>query len=104
MFYNNFSDVEDIISNYGIKDTELLGATIIYADYTYEEYTGSSYVLFWKDGKYYEVYGSHCSCYGLEDQWDPEEITISELMKLADRGVHDLQIFLDLKAFLKSQR
>ena len=25
-----------------------------------------------EDEKFYEVTGSHCSCYGLEGQWDPE--------------------------------
>ncbi len=25
-----------------------------------------------KNGKFYEVHGSHCSCYGFEGQWEPE--------------------------------
>ena len=48
---------------------------ILFAWYWDEDYSGSAYVLFRKDGKLWEVYGSHCSCYGLEDQWDPEETT-----------------------------
>jgi hypothetical protein len=32
-------------------------------------------VIFEKDGKLWEVNGSHCSCYGLEGQWQPEETT-----------------------------
>lgn len=46
---------------------------IIIASYTYEDYSGSAFVIYEKDGKLYEVHGSHCSCYGLEDQWSPEE-------------------------------
>lgn len=46
---------------------------IIYAHYEAEGYEGSSFVLFERDGKVYEVNGSHCSCYGLEGQWTPEE-------------------------------
>ena len=47
---------------------------ILYADYTYEDYTGDAYVLgFDKQwNKFFEVHGSHCSCYGLEGQWEPE--------------------------------
>jgi hypothetical protein len=40
-----------------------------------EPYSGSAFVLFERDGKLYEVHGSHCSCYGLEGQWEPEETT-----------------------------
>lgn len=41
----------------------------------------SAYFLLWdhKTGKYYEVFGSHCSCYGFEDQWEPEETTLEYL-------------------------
>lgn len=48
--------------------------TLLYADYTYEDYSGDAYVLGYnKDKKqFFEVHGSHCSCYGLEGQWDEE--------------------------------
>lgn len=47
---------------------------ILYADYTYEDYSGDAYVLGYDFDKqqWFEVHGSHCSCYGLEDQWDEE--------------------------------
>lgn len=47
---------------------------ILYADYTYEYYYGDAYVLGFdkEQNKFFEVHGSHCSCYGLEDQWEPE--------------------------------
>lgn len=47
---------------------------LLYADYTYEDYSGDAYVLGYnKDSKlFFEVHGSHCSCYGLEGQWDEE--------------------------------
>lgn len=31
------------------------------------------------DGKLYEVRGSHCSCYGFEGQFEPEEATLEYL-------------------------
>lgn len=46
---------------------------IIFASYGGRDYEGHALVLFEHDGKLYEVHGSHCSCFGLEDQWKPEE-------------------------------
>ena len=48
-------------------------AQILYASYESGGYEGWSVVLFKRGGKLYEVTGSHCSCYGLEGQWKPEE-------------------------------
>lgn len=47
---------------------------LLYADYTYEDYSGDAYVLGYDKEKkqFFEVHGSHCSCYGLEGQWDEE--------------------------------
>lgn len=50
-----------------------LDRQFLVARYDQECYEGSAFVLFRKDGKLYEVHGSHCSCYGLEGQWAPEE-------------------------------
>lgn len=36
-------------------------------------------MLFEKDGKLYEVNGGHCSCYGLEGQWNPDDVMLEEL-------------------------
>lgn len=52
---------------------------ILFAYYTYEDYTGEAFVLFAKGGKLYEVNASHCSCMGLEDQWTPEATDIRSL-------------------------
>jgi hypothetical protein len=46
---------------------------ILYAEYETADYKGNAFVLFKQNGKLYEVSGSHCSCYGLEGQWKPEE-------------------------------
>jgi hypothetical protein len=45
---------------------------IVYAYYSYEDYSGTAFVLFERDGVLYEVNRSHCSCMGLEEQWSPE--------------------------------
>ena len=53
--------------------------TILFATYEAEGYEGHAYVFLIRHNKAYEVYGSHCSCFGLENQWDPQETTIDNL-------------------------
>lgn len=52
---------------------------ILFASYNQANYSGDAWVLFEEDGELYEVNGSHCSCYGLEGQWEPEIVTLEEL-------------------------
>lgn len=85
-FLNNFDCQRDVESSYGLTEGDLDGCQFIIADYTYENYSGSSFVLFTENGKLYENHGSHCSCYGLEGQWSPEETSVEELEGRLDRG------------------
>jgi hypothetical protein len=68
---------------------------VILASYGTEDYGGDAFVLFRRDGKLYEVNGSHCSCYGLgeqnysgdrQTQWQPEETTVAALLHRLDNG------------------
>lgn len=52
---------------------------ILFASYRCASYEGEAWVLFEQDDKLYEVNGSHCSCYGLEGQWQPEQVSLKEL-------------------------
>jgi hypothetical protein len=72
-FLTNFSSVEDIIEQFDAPKNALTDAKIYLAWYGYGDYCGYSLVVFEKDGKLWEVNGSHCSCSGLEGQWEPEE-------------------------------
>lgn len=55
----------------------LTGAVLRFAAYTgydmWADYEMHTLVIFERDGKLWEVNAAHCSCYGLEDQWEPEE-------------------------------
>lgn len=69
--FNNWGDVLQ-----GFHVPEGLHEQVIplYATYDCEDYEGSATVVFVEDEKLYSVHGGHCSCNGLEDQFDPEEI------------------------------
>lgn len=75
---------------------QLDGAEILVASYMNEGYSGSAFVLYRKDGKLYEVNGSHCSCYGLEGQWGPEETTATVLKMRGWRDDEDGQQIADV--------
>lgn len=69
-----------------LKETTFAGVNVLLASYNYECYSGDAFVLFEKDGKLYEVNGGHCSCYGLEGQWEPEETTVEALRHRMTEG------------------
>ena len=82
MYLNDWSEsqAEGMCRDFEIEMSALDGIKILVASYTYEDYNGSAFVLFEKGGQLFEVNGSHCSCYGLEGQWEPEETTLEALM------------------------
>lgn len=59
------------------------GLIPIYGGHEYENYEGNAKFLLIEpsNGKFYEIYGSHCSCYGFEGQFDPKECPIEYLAK-----------------------
>jgi len=59
---------------------------ILFASYGQDNYSGDAWVLFEEDGKLYEVNGSHCSCFGLEGQWEAEEVVLKELENRLTKG------------------
>jgi hypothetical protein len=52
---------------------------ILLAAYGGGAWEGYAYVLISRDGALTEVTASHCSCYGLEGQWDEGEVTWAAL-------------------------
>ena len=59
--------------------SELEDAEILIHHYETPSYEGYAFTLFRRDGLLFEVNGSHCSCYGLEDQWSSEETSVEAL-------------------------
>jgi hypothetical protein len=95
-FLGDWNNIEDISHDFGEeldKDTKILLAWYDYADYS-----GSAYVLFERNGKLYEVVGSHCSCYSLDGQWEPEEVPVEALKHRIEKGRlgrYDRPVFVD---------
>lgn len=44
---------------------------MFFADYGYECYEGHAELIYRRGERYFRASGSHCSCYGLEGQWEP---------------------------------
>lgn len=59
---------------------------ILFASYSYENYEGEAFLIVKKENKLYEVSAYHCSCYGLESQFDLEETSIEQLEFYLEKG------------------
>lgn len=81
VYLGAFGSWDDIESGFQIKMKE---PSRVFAVYDHDSYDGRALVIFEKKGRYFFVTGSHCSCYGLEDQWDdaPDSFTKCQFRKL----------------------
>lgn len=78
IYYGDWTSRSDVEKDF---EVELGGdIDILVASYEIDGYEGHAFVLFRQDGKLFEVNGSHCSCYGLEDQWAPEETSLAAIL------------------------
>ena len=68
------------------KPVDILESEVLLASYRTGSYDGEAFVLFSRGGKLFEVNASHCSCYGLEGQWEPEETSVAALMSRMENG------------------
>ena len=76
MFANDFKNWEDVMREFA--EQVAIPDELFLASYVQGNYEGEALVLYRNKDKYYLVYGSHCSCYGLEGQWNPEEFETRE--------------------------
>ena len=86
MFLNNWSNLAEMAEDFNLEEKALNGVNVLLASYGTQDYEGSAFVLFERSGKLYEVNGDHCSCYGLEGQWEPEETSVAALLHRLDEG------------------
>ena len=95
VFRDGFSNELDVFGAFDVSDIDSAGVELLYAEYEHSNYEGNAFVLFRENGRLYEVNAGHCSCNGLENQWEPEETTIAELKYRLEHGI----VMFD-KAFL----
>lgn len=69
MYLEQWSDWSDVQNDFQISVPE--PETVFLAYYNNQDYSGTAYLLYYDMGYYYWAQGSHCSCMGLEDQFDP---------------------------------
>ncbi|QQV89603.1 hypothetical protein SJ_185 [Proteus phage SJ_PmiM] len=82
VFMELFTSKEDICHEFQIPTDVLDDKEIVLAYYDYEDYSGWATVIYMDiTGTFWEVHGSHCSCYGLEGQWEPELIGLINTFK-----------------------
>lgn len=88
IYMHHFTCKYDITYCFEIEQNTLDDANVLIAYYHCGPCgcDSSAFVLYEQDGKLWEVNGDHCSCHGLEDQWEPEEVTVEELEHRLERG------------------
>ena len=101
MYYGEFDNWEDVAGNFGIDETSN-DKVVLFAAYDVDGYDGSATVVFVRNGTFYIVEGGHCSCYGLEGQWEPDEMPLEGLLRMTDEGYGVLHYFeKEFKAALR---
>ena len=88
MYFENFKEREDVFHQFNLDD---IGENFEILFAVYEDdgcYGGRAFVLYQdkQSGELYEVHGSHCSCYGLEEQWEPESTTKEAILYRIKNG------------------
>ena len=86
MISGEWKTKEDILRDFCVIKDEDNNINILFAYYECPPYEGYAFVLFKQDGKLYTVTGSHCSCFGLEYQWEPVETTVKTLRMMFEKG------------------
>lgn len=73
VYFELFENWKDVQNNFTMNQEE--PDEVLYAYYDHESWgcDGDAIVIYRNGSNYYHVSGGHCSCYGLEDQWEPEE-------------------------------
>ena len=86
VYEGGFSSWEDVCRQFEESVPE--PDEVVFAVYDQEMYEGYADVIYRVGERFYWASGSHCSCYGLEEQWSPEEYSRDELVAVLLRGNH----------------
>jgi hypothetical protein len=86
-YSGQFQDWSDVVCNF-VLDSTAPEPKYIWASYDGGGYDGYAMVVFFdeSDSEWKMVTGSHCSCYGLEGQFDPEQFEPEVHFKALSEG------------------
>lgn len=89
-----------IIKEFSIDESQLEPYEVVMASQNEDTYDGSFYILLkYKEyGEFYEVHGSHCSCYYYEGQFEPELAPAEYLLSQHNRYCRNTE---SVEAFLR---
>jgi hypothetical protein len=91
---------KEITSEFGTVQNE--PDELLFAEYGGAAYRGDAYVCYRIGDKYYTVQGGHCSCYGLEGQWEPEEYTKDLFIPILKRRIESNRYYSDSPSYDKA--
>lgn len=86
IYLGRWDNLKDMCADFSISSEGLKDCNILVACYDTPDYEGYAFVLYEENGKLYEVHGSHCSCYGLEGQFEPEETSVASIKHRLKEG------------------
>lgn len=85
--WTGFKDKEDIALSFEIPVAKVNEYNVLVAFYdSVTGYDGYAFLLLSRHGKLFEVHADHCSCHGLEGQFEPEETTRAVLKARMKNG------------------
>jgi hypothetical protein len=85
MYYGDFQSWHDVCREFQVEVPE--PDEVLLALYDQPAYEGYADVIYRVGDRYFWVTASHCSCYGLEGQWEPEEYSRDLLRGALERGL-----------------
>lgn len=77
IYTGNFENWAGVMAAFEVKPALPEPEQVYGASYDIDGYEGSADVVYRHGDRVFWNHGSHCSCYGLEGQWDPEEYDIA---------------------------
>ena len=86
VYFGDFGSWQDVMEQFQVPEQDRPAPDqVIYAAYDCPSYEGYADVIYRIGDRYFWASGSHCSCYGLEDQWQPEEYSREQLFEAVQR-------------------
>jgi hypothetical protein len=84
VYFENFDNWADVQREFRMNEPE--PDEVLFAMYDLPDYEGYAEVVYRNGDKFYWASGSHCSCMGLEDQWEPEEYDAETFLGVFNRN------------------